>query len=114
MTEEFETLIRQLAGDTFEQACAQMAGAPWEYASLDVRFTGDGSFWSKIRVTTVAEANVDLESKNSISIALIELDSQREMLADKWHEMKLLVYPDRRCDIRLNYDANNLEDFFDS
>jgi hypothetical protein len=114
----FDETIKQLAEAVYLQVESGLLGAPWTYATLDVRYARNGSSWlSKIRVSTSANPSASIDMSNEIDLLLITLSGMRATIFEnEWFGLKLGIDADRRCKISLNYDANCSNDkaFFDS
>src|ERR1700733_4947710 len=106
MTNEFETLIRQLGEAVYNQVSSAMEGKIWESCFLDVRYDNKGSSWlSRIRVLISDGRILSVKMSNEIDIILISLNSQRRIFTEEWFGIILNILPDKRCEIELNYNS---------
>lgn len=117
MTNDFESLIKQLGDSIYSQVESEVGASKWSTAFLDARFNKQERSWlGKMRATKENGADVSISLNSDISLALVYLKAFRGEGSNEWYGIMLNVWPDRRCVVKLNYDSNCATDntFYDA
>ena len=116
MTEEFESLIKQLGEATFAQAEVELGSGTWSRACLDARFDKQEESWvGKVRATKYDGSSVSVSMSTEMYYSLVFLEPHRGTGDGEWYGMQVTVWPDRRCVVNLNYEPHCASDesFYD-
>jgi len=105
MTEEFERLIKQLADAVLSQVASELDQGTWANAYFDARFDAQEKSWlGKLRITKADTGILSIGVSTELSLILIDLEQHRHLGPDDWYGVLVSVTPDRRCQVKLNYD----------
>jgi len=111
MTEEFERLIKQLADAVLLKVASELGTRTWVSAEFDARFDPrDNSWLGKIRVAETGSSISSIGLTADMSLALVHLEQHRQLGPDEWYGVRVIVSPDRRCEVNLNYDPECARD----
>jgi hypothetical protein len=117
--EDFQKLLHEIARALMAEVECEQKGKPWTRAYMDVRGSVTGtSRLKKFRIDLPDGSVIDtLNPPHETTQLLYKVwRIKGKVFADKWYGIKVVIYPDGKCETEFNYDsecANGLE-FFDT
>src|SRR5437763_1114466 len=108
---DFQERMDQISKELFDGISAAMTPKPWKCGYVDMRWTKQsGTQFSKLRVILpdgTISALLDTPFENvptQMANTLHDIwKSRTKVFPEKWYGLKLIVFPDGKCELKLDY-----------
>jgi hypothetical protein len=116
--DRLNSVLDQIANVLLVAAQEEMGGDPWELAFLDVRGSAiSPALLKKYRIARADRRITALNTPDDLIDLLDEAFALRdEGIREKWYGLLVTIYPDKKCEVKFNYDPNCAKDktFFET